>query len=544
METAAIRVWPYDYAEEFRRRYIMMHNTKRKPELRPNLHEFYRNNPKQWINDWAVTFNPRNAYPEPKVMPFLLFQRQEEFVDFLMDCLNDKEGGLVEKCRDIGATWLCCAFSVWMWLYIPGCSVGWGSRKADLVDRIGDMSSLFEKMRMIIDKLPHWMLPPKFTRRDHCHYMKIINPHNGSAITGESGDNIGRGGRSTIYFKDESAHYERPELVEASLGDNTDVQIDISSVNGAANVFYNRRMAGEVWYKGAKIPKGKTRVFIFDWRDHPGKTQEWYDTRKAKFDAEGLSHIFAQEVDRDYVASIQGIIIPPTWVRAAVDAHIELGISAEGEKIGALDVADGGKDKNALAMRHGIVLQRVDKFPQAIDTGVIARAAVNECAAFGVKEFYYDVIGVGSGIKTETNRLRDDDKMPRGLVVCPWNAAHSPLNPEEYIIPGDDKSPKNSDFYANLKAQAWWSLRTRFEKTYKCIVLGVYFPKEELISLDSDMPNLHEVMRELSQATYLTNTTGKLLVDKQPDGTPSPNLADSVVMCYHPTRELSILDVL
>jgi hypothetical protein len=48
----------------------------------------------------------------------------------------------------------------------------------------------------------------------------------------EAGDNIGRGGRTLVYFKDESAHYEHPDLIEAALGDNTNVQIDISSVNG------------------------------------------------------------------------------------------------------------------------------------------------------------------------------------------------------------------------------------------------------------------------------------------------------------------------
>jgi hypothetical protein len=59
-----------------------------------------------------------------------------------------------------------------------------------------------------------------------------------STATGEAGDNIGRGGRTLGYFKDESAHYEHRDLIEAALGDNTNVQIDISSVNGLGNVFH------------------------------------------------------------------------------------------------------------------------------------------------------------------------------------------------------------------------------------------------------------------------------------------------------------------
>ena len=94
------------------------------------------------------------------------------------------------------------------------------------------------------------------------------------------------------------------------------MQIDISSVNGTNNVFYNRRMAGEMWSPEAVIPAGKTRVFIFDWRDNPLKSQAWYNEKRKKWEDDGLLHIFAQEVDRDYAASVAGVIIPNAWVKA------------------------------------------------------------------------------------------------------------------------------------------------------------------------------------------------------------------------------------
>lgn len=100
-------------------------------------------------------------------------------------------------------------------------------------------------------------------------------------------------------------------------------------------------MAGEVWQRGAEMPKGKTRVFIFDWRDHPAKTQEWYDLRRSRAEAEGLLHVFAQEVDRDYLASVDNIIIKQEWVEAAIDAHIKLNIRPSVERIAGQDIADG-----------------------------------------------------------------------------------------------------------------------------------------------------------------------------------------------------------
>ncbi|WP_198932413.1 hypothetical protein, partial [Brucella sp. CMUL 015] len=148
----------------------------------------------------------------------------------------------------MGATVAASAFSVWLWLYWPGAAIGFGSRKEDLVDRLGDPKSIFDKLRSCIRNLPSDLFWPKGFHPDkHMTYMKIINPSNGATIAGEAGDNIGRGGRTLIYFKDESAHYERPELIEAALGDNTNVQIDISSVNGMGNVFHRRRMAGFEW---------------------------------------------------------------------------------------------------------------------------------------------------------------------------------------------------------------------------------------------------------------------------------------------------------
>ena len=42
--------------------------------------------------------------------------------------------------------------------------------------------------------------------------------------------------------------------------------------------------------------------------------------------------------------------------------------------------------------------------------------------------------------------------------------------------------------------------------------------------------------KKLTQPTYSINTGGKILIDKAPDGTRSPNLADAVMIAYQPSR--------
>lgn len=530
--------WPPDYTKELLRRQERLLCIMASPALQLGAREHYKNHPVDYIEHWCITYDPRNASQSlPTTMPFILFPKQKEMVAFIMDCLRSRENGLLEKCRDMGATWLCVALTTYLWLFWDGASVGWGSRKEQLVDKIGDPDSIFEKIRRQIDATPPFLLPVGFNPQAHLSYMKCINPENGATITGESGDNIGRGGRKLIYFKDESAHYERPEKIEAALGDNTDVQIDISSVNGTANIFARRRQSGVVWEEGKEIPKGATRVLVLDWRDHPAKSQEWYDARRAKAEREGLLHIFAQEVDRDYSAAVEGVLIPAPWVKAAIDLHKKLsGAMKEGKTYSGLDVADEGGDLNSQATRKGITLFDLDKWAQG-DTGVTANKAVQRCKMNAVDELHYDCIGVGAGVKAETNRLKKEGSVGKRLLIIPWNAAASVMNPDEHIIKGDKQSPKNKDMFQNLSAQAAWSLRSRFEKTFKAVHQAISYPVEELINIESTTPFLHELTMELSQPTYSHNGAGKIVLNKKPDGTKSPNLFDGVKQAFFPYKE-------
>lgn len=534
-ETAG-KSWPPDYALVRAWQKAQRARFELKPSLIGGAKKHYRNNPVEFINHWCYTYDPRNASRhEPVWLPLILFKRQAELVDFAMACLYGEESGLVEKSRDMGATWVCVAFSVWLWLFWDLASIGWGSATKDKVDRLGVPDSIFEKIRMLISALPEELLPEGFDASHHLTYMRCVNPETGSTIVGEIGDNIGRGGRTLVYFVDEAAHLAHPEMVEASLLETTRTRIDISSVSGLGTVFHRKRESGIEWVPGAKVARGQANIFIMDWSDHPAKTQEWYKRRKTQMINQGIPHIFAREVDRDYAAAVEGVIIPSEWVRSAVDAHKVLGIEETGGWSAALDVADGGLDKNAYSLRHSIVLKRIEQWSER-DTGVTTRKAVEYSLPHLPINLQYDAIGVGSGVKAEYNRLREEQIIPPKLLFIPWFAGGHVLNPLGRVIEDDKESPRNKDFYHNLKAQAWWMLRLRFENTHRAVTEEDYtWEPEDIISLSSEMPLLQSLIKELSQATISRSTsTMKLVIDKAPDGTRSPNLADSVVMNYWP----------
>lgn len=542
--------WPPNYKAVYAWRLRQLSLLRADPELLKSAKAYYATRQAEFIIHWMDTYDPRRS--GNKWIPFVFFVRQAEFIQFLHECARDKENGLTEKCRDAGATWLACGYTIHSWLFIKHDAIGWGSRKQELVDKIGDASSIFEKLRLIVNRLPDIWRPVGLKPRDHMTFMKLINPENGSVVTGETGDNIGRGGRTRIYFKDESAHYERPEKIEAALGDNTNVQIDISSVNGLGNVFHRRREAGIDWTpRASNLRPGYTRVFIIDWRDHPEKTQKWYDQRRAKYEREGMLHVFAQEVDRNYSAAISNTIIPYEWIVATIDAHKKITwVDGNGNKrigiedrdipnnwIAGLDVADGGIDRNAVALRQWIICRDIEEWGER-DPGVTTRRTIAKVRNHKGIKVQYDCVGIGSSVKSEYNRLVDaKDIIPTEIRFVPWNAGASVVDPFYRIIPDDDDSPMNKDFFQNFKAQAWWSIRARFYKTFKNITEGVIYPIEDMISLDSKIPLLHSLCKELAQPTSVPSSSLRTLVDKKPDGMKSPNLADAVVQAFFPVDE-------
>lgn len=527
------RVWRHgarpDYAKEFKRRAELLKRLRADPQLRANVILHYKHNPVDWILDWATTYDPRNAGSKlPTIMPFCLFLRQIDFLQFLHECVADNEHGLNEKCRDMGASYVALAYSVWAWIFVEGFAVGIGSRKADDVDKLGNPKSMFWKMRNMIDMLPRDLFWPRdFRPKDHMTYMRIENPQNGSTISGDSGDNIGRGGRTRLYLKDESAHYERPEEIEAALGDNTNVMMDISSVNGPGNVFHRRRMAGEVWEPGKTIPPGKTRVFIMDWRDHPAKDQVWYDRRRQKAEDEGLLHKFAQEVDRDYNSAVEGVLIPSKWVQAAINSHVRLGFEPSGAVIAGQDVADGGGDLNALVVAQGSVVVHIDKDGREVDQALPDMMMTAQL--FGVRQYQYESTGVGAGAKVAARNYAE-------LRAIPWVPNASVVNPHADDIagtqPGEPDRMSNEGYFRDANAQAAWNLRLRFQRTYKAVVEGAEYHPDDLISI----PNDPELVSELSQPTY--SSMPKITIDKKPNGAKSPNKFDALKICFAPLQKV------
>jgi len=512
-------------------RVAFLKKLRKTPEKLPVLKKFYQDNPAQFIIDWGTTYDPRNPEKgQPALIPFLLFPAQEEWVEWAIERWKNGESGLTDKSRDMGASWLSVALAVTLCLFNKDLTIGFGSRKQEYVDSLGDPKTIIGKVREFTRNIP-----PEFRgswdMKKHAPFMKCFFPDTNCQIIGESGDNLGRGGRCSIFFLDESAFMPKPKLVEAALSQNTNCRIDISTPCGRANPFAEKRFSGLVPVK------------TLHWRDHPAKDEDWY-----KRECEKIIDpvIIAQEIDINYDASVEGVVIPSEWVQSAVDSHLKLGIEATGARFTALDVADQGKDLNALASRKGVLLDFIEEWSgMGSDIFHTVSRTFALCKRLGFNSVRYDADGLGAGCRGDAKQINKQYHTGEQILFQAFRGSGAVINPKQDPFGAGVDGPKgrkNEDYFTNYKAQCWWALRRRFQVTHRAVAEGVNCSESDIISISSKLCDsngknlLTKLIAELSQPTYDVNSVGKILIEKAPDSTKSPNLADAVMMAFAPAR--------
>jgi phage terminase large subunit len=515
-----------DYGKIFRERLLALDNIRRDPSCLPDLRAYYRDNVPDFISDWGITFEPRNVeIGKPSIVPMVLFDKQREFIEWIVWHWKDQTPGLAEKSRDVGATWCAVATGCALCIFYEGFAVGVGSRKGEYVDKIGTMKPILPKARMFMRNLPVEFRAGWEEWRD-APYMRLNFPDTGSLMTGEAGDAIGRGDRTSIYFVDEAAHLERPRSVDASLSMTTNCRIDMSSVNTMNNPFAEKRWSGKI------------DVFVFDWRDDPRKDEAWYKKKCEELDPV----VVAQEIDRDYQASATGVIIPADWARACLDAAAKLGVEITGERSIALDVADEGIDKNAIVGGKGIEVSIAMEWSgKGSDILETTQHAFNVADQFDIRRVRYDADGIGAGVRGDARSINEKRRSLKAHEKDfePFRGSEAVVDPEGIVdgtIGSDgDKGRTNEDYFANRKAQGWWSLRRRCERTWRWITKGNKCDPDAILSINTkECKNWQKLVTEMSQPTYKPNEVGKLVVNKKPDGMKSPNLGDGLMMRYAP----------
>lgn len=462
--------------------------------------------------DWCWTFDPRApASGLPSDMPWIPFPRQVEMIEWFygiyLNSAMDRRGGMVEKAREVGATWVFVLCFVHEFLFSDGFIGGFGSNKAINVDSLDNPKAIFTKIRHLLSHLPVWLLPRGYNPKKNDKLNNISNPEKpGTALLGDAGINIGRSGRYSAYLVDEKAFVEASEKADAALSYATSCQIDLSSANGT-NGFYQKRHSEGM----------DTRIFRFSWHEDPRKNKEWYEAEKLRW--RYAPEIFKSEVDIDYTASIADTFIKTEHILAAV--NIEIPNFTE-EVTTALDVGGGGQDKNALAVTKGNYTTAEEWYA---DNGIdVAADAIQKSREVKAINMNYDRIGVGYTIYSYVDKVIK--ALPFAVTAVDAGATASDTFYKEYGRYGHE-------IFMNARAEWYYLTAIAFQKTYE-YTCGVKHPPEELISI----PNDSDMISQLASFKRKMSKSGKIGVESKIDlrkrGIKSPNMADAVVMSRIP----------
>ena len=500
-------------------------------ETRKRVMAACEGDPVLWINDWAWAHDPRVEPPLPRTQPFDLWPKQVGWIRLLERLERDQSEGVCEKSRDVGMSWMNAAYAVHRWLFIPNSKITMIADKQDTVDKLGDIDSLMEKCRFLITHLPKWMLPRGFDERVDLRFKAIRNRHGRSTIVGRTGDNAGRGGRSSMIFIDEAAHIPRANKLDAAVSANSNVRIWVSSVNGNGNVFARKA-------QGGKLP-----VYRLHYSDDPRKDAEWVQRERRSTDAV----LWAQEREIDYGASITDLIIPgsaaiasrelhrrlidpgATFARAEaaakVRARLERFLERRQASIAGLDVG-AGKAESVLVSRCGPVCEPPMAWLRP-DTTETAETAAAEALRRRCSHLYFDEVGVGQGVLATMSRLHTTSLHIQGV--------NTGMPPSERQWP--DGRP-SSAIFLNQKIELWWLAREALRAAEELLWWLDAKPGGHGHQVDDVLllPDDDELGRQLVTPTFLRNARGKLQSESKDDlarrGVASPDRADALVLTF------------
>lgn len=264
--------------------------------------------------------------------------------------------------------------------------------------------------------------------------------------------------------------------------------------------------------------------------------------KKREEDEGEFRHIYLGEPEDDDDRTV----IKRSHVLAAIGAKkllMERGrlslLQASGQRRIGFDVADDGKDKNCLVERYGIEAIDLEEWKGGEDELLKSATRVHIKARERGASIDYDSIGVGASAGAKFNELNELTEAE--VEHHKFNAGGGVVDPDGLVDPGDPNSRTNGDFYANIKAQAWWEIAAMFRETFNAVRKGMAFDPSRLISISPDLPNLDELIDELCTPRRDFDNAGKVKVESKKDMAkpnrvggpqPSPNKADAFVMAY------------
>jgi Terminase large subunit, T4likevirus-type, N-terminal len=223
---------------------------------------------------------------------------------------------VILKARQLGISWLVCAYVLHLCLFHPGKVALLFSQGQD------EANELLRRIAVLYDRLPAGLkaVGPALKRSNTSELAWA----NGSRI--ESLPATQRAGRSftaSLVVMDEAAHMQWGARLYAAAKPTMDdggQLIVLSTANGAGGFFHT------LWSKAVARVNGFATAFL-PWWSRPGRDQAWYDRKLAEAtDPDLIKQEFPADETEAFIASGR-VRFASAWI-AAQAANIESGLPA------------------------------------------------------------------------------------------------------------------------------------------------------------------------------------------------------------------------
>lgn len=210
------------------------------------------------------TFQPKREQSAHKHLPFITWPVQDECIEEVIHSIRYGGDLLIDKSREMGATWIMLGCFFNDWLLVPDSTFLVTSRKEEYVWKKGNPDTLYWKLEYMLGRLPNW-ITPKFTISER----HLENNDNHSVIDGESTNaDVGAGGRRQAVLCDEFARVAPSDAntIQETLSDTTPARIFNSTPTTRGHPFGQLRFGNRI------------KVVTLGWWKHPYKIAGHYET--------------------------------------------------------------------------------------------------------------------------------------------------------------------------------------------------------------------------------------------------------------------------
>ena len=248
-----------------------------------------------------------------------------------------------------------------------------------------------------------------------------------------------------------------------------------------------------------------------------------------KFDPDRYEHEWLGKPRR---TSSEQTVLSEIWLQAALRGygkHERFLRGFEGQRDFGLDPSDGG-DRCVVGCRSGPFTEHIEDVTQPrglIDLGLDRVSQL--VRGHGGRFLLYDD---GSAVGTQVTNYYAGQRMPYSVVAVPFGGA--PLGRDEMF-----GSRTNGQVFPNRSVQMAWNLRLRFEASWlleqgqKVRMDHCAFVDPTCVNGRDGAPTERGFVDQMVQAEWRRVDGGRIHVDKQPRGLPSPDIFDEVRLSYH-----------